>query len=150
MMTRRTFEFLATAAVVMVIGVVSSGSALGHNSKMVADGQFRVSVGFIQEPIHTNEKNGLDLAIRAAGEKDPLPDLEAELKAEIIAPDGKTRRELPIRPRYGHPGRYTFDVVLTEPGQYSIRVWGRIKGAAFDETFQASEVRPLGDLHFPR
>lgn len=149
-MTRRTLDFLATAAVVMVIGVMSSGSALGHNSKIVAGGQYRVSVGFIQEPIHTNEKNGLDLAIRVAGEKDPLPDLEAGLRAEIIAPGGQSRRELPIRPRYGHPGRYTFDVVLTQPGQYSIRVWGQIKGASFDETFQISEVRPLGELRFPQ
>ncbi len=149
-MTRRTLDFLATAAVVMVIGVMSSGSALGHNSKMVAADQYRVSVGFIQEPIHTDEKNGLDLAIRLKGEKDPLPDLEAGLRAEIIAPDGKSRRELPIRPRYGHPGRYTFDVVLTEPGRYSIRVWGQIRGAAFDETFEISEVRSLGELRFPK
>jgi len=149
-MTRRTFELLVTAAVLLVGGILSVGSAVAHNSKTVAGDRYRVSVGFIQEPIHTNEKNGLDLAIRVAGEKDPLPGLESGLRAEIIAPDGKSRRELPIRPRYGHPGRYTFDVVLTEPGRYSIRVWGQIKGAAFDETFEISEVKPLDELRFPK
>ncbi len=149
-MTRKTFDSHAAAAILLVGGILSAGSALAHNSKVVAGDLYRVSVGFIQEPIHTNEKNGLDLAIRLAGEKDPIPGLESGLKAEIIAPDGKSRRELPIRPRYGHPGRYTFDVVLTEPGQYSIRVWGQIRGAAFDETFQISEVKPLDELRFPK
>lgn len=149
-MMRTTIYSLAVTAAFLFGGVVGSNSALAHNSKVVAGDQYRVSVGFIQEPIHTNEKNGLDLAVRLAGEKEPLPDLEAGLKAEIIAPDGKSRRELPIRPRYGHPGRYTFDVVLTEPGRYSIRVWGQIKGAAFDETFEISEVRPLDELRFPK
>lgn len=149
-MTLKIFAPFAAATLFLVCNAFSAGPAMAHNSKIVAGDQYRVSVGFIQEPIHTNEKNGLDLAIRLAGEKDPIPDLEAGLKAEIIAPDGTSRRELPIRPRYGHPGRYTFDVVLTEPGRYSIRVWGQIKGAAFDETFEISEVKPLDELRFPK
>jgi len=149
-MTRKTFYRVATTAIFLAGGLIFATPALAHNSKVVAADQYRVSVGFIQEPIHTNEKNGLDLAIRLTGEKDPIPGLESGLRAEIIAPDGKSRRELPIRPRYGHPGRYTFDVVLTQPGQYSIRVWGQIRGAAFDETFQISEVKALDELRFPK
>jgi hypothetical protein len=132
-----------------LLGLATAGSALAHNSKLVADDQYRVSVGFVNEPIHTGERNGLDLAIRRAGERETIPDLESGLRAELIAPDGKTRREMPIRPRYGHPGRYTFDVVLTEPGVYAVRVWGTIHGAAFDRTFELSEVKPLAELRFP-
>jgi len=149
-MIRRSLASTAGIAVLLLVGSIGAGSALAHNSKIVAANQYRVSVGFINEPIHTNERNGLDLAIRLTGQKDTIPDLEAGLRAEIIAPGGKARRELPIRARYGHPGRYTFDVLLTEPGQYSIRVWGEIKGAAFDETFEISEVKPLEVLHFPK
>ncbi len=149
-MIRKAFAARAGIALLLIVGSIGAGSALAHNSKFVAGNQYRVSVGFINEPIHTNERNGLDLAIRLAGEKDTIPDLESGLRAEIIAPGGKSRRELPIRARYGHPGRYTFDVVLTEPGQYSIRVWGQIRGAAFNETFEISEVKPLEGIHFPR
>lgn len=117
-------------ASVFLLAVACVGSAMAHNSKLVADGQYRVSVGLINEPICTDERNGLDLAIRVAGERETLPDLESGLRAEIITADGRERRELPIRPRYGHPGRYTFDVVVSTPGRYSVRVWGTIRERA--------------------
>ena len=138
-----------TGVVFATVLSLAAANALAHNNKMVANEQYRMSVGLIAEPIYTNERNGLDLAIRRAGEKETVPGLEAGLKAEIISPDGQSRREMTVRPRYGHPGRYTFDVVLTQPGSYSIRVWGTIDGAAFDETFELSEARPLTELRFP-
>jgi hypothetical protein len=134
----------------VLLALAGTGNALAHNSKLVAGDRYRMSVGFIEEPIHTEERNGLDLAIRRAGEKETVPDLESGLKAEIIAPDGKTRQQMPIRPRYGHPGRYTFDVVLTEPGVYAVRVWGTLDSTAFDETFRLSETKPLAELRFPK
>lgn len=134
---------------VAMVLALAAGNALAHNSKLVAGERYRMSVGFIDEPIYTNERNGLDLAIRRAGEKETVPDLEAGLKAEIISPDGKSRREMVVRPRYGHPGRYTFDVMLTQPGTYSVRVWGTLDGTALDETFELSEAKPLTELRFP-
>lgn len=145
-MTTRLTTRLALGALL----ALSLSPALAHNSKLVAGDRFRMSVGFIEEPIHTNDRNGLDLAIRRAGEKETVPGLEAGLHAELIAPDGKTRQVMPVRPRYQNPGRYTFDVVLTRPGTYSVRVWGTLEGTAFDETFQLSEVKPLSDLNFPK
>lgn len=136
-------------AVLAMVFALAAGNALAHNSKLVANERYRMSVGLIAEPIYTNERNGLDLAIRRAGEKETVPDLEAGLNAEIISPDGTSRRQMVVRPRYGHPGRYTFDVMLTQPGSYSIRVWGTIDGIAFDETFELSEARPLTELRFP-
>lgn len=135
--------------ILAVVLALAAGNALAHNSKLVAGERYRMSVGLINEPIHTDERNGMDLAIRRAGEKETVPGLEAGLKAEIVSPDGTSRREMVVRPRYGHPGRYTFDVMLTQPGAYSIRVWGTIDGNAFDETFELSEARPLTELRFP-
>ncbi|MFZ5656226.1 MAG: hypothetical protein ACOY37_04075 [Pseudomonadota bacterium] len=133
----------------LLVLLATSATALAHNSRVVADGRFRMSVGLVEEPIHTDERNGLDLAIRRAGEKETVPGLEAGLNAEIVAPDGTTRRPLPIRPRYQHPGRYTADIVLTRPGIYRVRVWGTLEGTAFDETFELNEARPLSELRFP-
>lgn len=145
-MTLRPVLGTLLAAALVYAGL---GDASAHNSRLVAGERFRMSVGLINEPIHTDERNGLDLAIRRAGEKETVPGLEAGLQAEIISPDGKQRRAMPLRPRYQHPGRYTFDVVLTRPGTYSVRVWGTLEGVAFDETFPLSEARPLSELHFP-
>jgi hypothetical protein len=141
-------RFCAGVVLAMLFTLAAS-NAVAHNNKLVAGERYRMSVGLIAEPIYTNERNGLDLAIRRAGEKETVPDLEAGLKAEIISPDGTSRREMAVRPRYGHPERYTFDVMLTQPGAYSIRVWGTIDGTAFDETFELSEARPLAELRFP-
>lgn len=143
-------SFRTGLALGVLLAIAAAGHALAHDSKLVAGERYRMSVGFIEEPIHTGERNGLDLAIRRAGEKETVPDLESGLKAEIIAPDGKTRQQMPIRPRYGHPGRYTFDVVLAQPGVYAVRVWGTLDGEAFDQTFQLSEAKPLAELNFPK
>lgn len=129
---------------------IGTSVALAHESKHVGDGQYRLSVGFIHEPIYTEERNGLDLIIRPAGQSEPVPGLEEGLFAEIIAPNGDTRKAFTMRPQYGHLGRYTFDVVLTEPGQYQVRVWGIIHDVSFDETFSLSEVKPISVLHFPQ
>lgn len=140
---------LSISLLVAMISLSSAPLALAHESQMVANERFRVSVGLLKEPILTQERNGLDLIVRPAGQPDPIPGLEDNLNAEIIAPDGDRRLELPIRPQYGSPGRYTFDVMLTEPGIYKVRVWGEIEGSAFDETFTLSEARPLSDIRFP-
>lgn len=120
-----------------------------HQSKIVGNDKYRVSVGFIQEPIFTEHRNGLDLIIRSVAEREPVLGLENDLFAEIIGPDGKTTRQFPIRPQYGSPGRYTFDIVLTEAGQYQVRVWGNIEGEAFDETFSLDEVTAIREIYFP-
>lgn len=140
---------LSISLLVAMISLSNAPLALAHESRMVANERFRVSVGLLNEPILTQERNGLDLIVRPAGQADPIPGLEENLNAEIIAPDGDRRREFPIRPQYGSPGRYTFDVLLAEPGFYKVRVWGEIEGYFFDETFTLSEARPLADIRFP-
>ena len=144
-MTRRD----AARRAATLILLITSATALAHNSKMVADGRFRMSVGLVEEPIHTDERNGLDLAIRRADQKETVPGLEAGLNAEIVAPDGTTKRPPPIRPRYQQPGRYTADILLTRPGIYNVRVWGTLEGTAFDQTFELNEAKPLSELRFP-
>jgi hypothetical protein len=129
---------------------IAASSTLAHQVEEVGDGRFLVVVGFVNEPIFTEERNGLDLIIRPAGEREAIPGLEGGLNAELIAPDGETTRAFDIRPQYPHPGRYTFDVVLTEPGNYKVRVWGEIHDVSFDKTFDIDEVKPISTLHFPR
>ena len=140
-------QILAGSIALTTLGMTSW--VFAHDSKMVATERFRVSVGLLKEPILTDERNGLDLVIRPANEREPIAGLEENLHAEIIAPGGERRQELPIRPQYGSPGRYTFDVLLTQPGIYQVRVWGEIEGASFDQTFTLSEVKPLSEIRFP-
>ncbi|MCC5995870.1 MAG: hypothetical protein JJU18_05815 [Oceanicaulis sp.] len=132
----------------MLLGA-SASAALAHEVEEVGDGRYLVIVGFVNEPIFTGERNGLDLIIRPAGEREAIAGLEDGLNAELIAPDGETRKAFSIRPQYPHPGRYTFDVVLTEPGRYQVRVWGQIHDVNFDVTLPLDEVRLISTLRFP-
>lgn len=129
------------------LGLTATG--LAHQTIVVGEApeQYRVSVGMVREPVFTDERNGLDLIVRAMDEG-PVTGLETSLTVTLIAPGGQ-ERPLTIRAQWGRPGSYTDDVLLTATGVYRIRVSGFIGGVEVDETFETHEVRPLSDLAFP-
>ncbi len=122
---------------------------LAHETQTVGSGEetYTIIVGFATEPPFTDERNGLDLFVRTADDA-PVENLENSLEAELTAPNGETRI-LTLRARYGAPGDYTDDFVLTMPGVYTVRVYGFIGELEVDAAFETHEVRPLSDLRFP-
>jgi hypothetical protein len=124
--------------------------ALAHQTVRVGTEAepYDLVLGFTREPVVTEERNGLDLIVRTP-DLTGVEGLAASLSATITSPDGRHTRSFVLRPQYGRPGAYTDDIVLTEPGVYTIRVWGFIGAIEFDETFESHEVRPLADLRFP-
>lgn len=139
------------AVLLLVAGLMllAVSSASAHVTKPIGDDEFLVIVGLVKEPPYTDERNGLDLMVRSASDREPVANLEQTLFAEIIAPDGVTKRQLTVRAVYGQPGHYTADVLLTEPGMYQFRIWGYVHAVAFDEVFDTSEVLPLSSIRFP-
>lgn len=138
------------AWVVLSMMLLAAGAvALAHQTKEVGDGKYRISVGFRSEPIYTDELNGPELIVRTA-EGEPVEHLQDTLFVDIIAPDGVTKRELAIRAVHGQPGRYTADIVLTQPGLYKLRIWGYIYDVYFDEVFELHEVQAFETLRFPK
>jgi hypothetical protein len=125
--------------------------ALAHQTRTVGEGseQYNVIVGFVHEPAFTEERNGLDLIIRRTSNDEPIEGLAESLNAEITSPDGTQTRTFTLRAQYGKPGYYMDDIVLTQAGEYTLRIWGFIGGTEFDETFQTHEVRELAALRFP-
>ncbi len=137
-------RFIITV-VALLAAVVSL--ALAHQTKQVGGGKYKVIVGLVREPAFTDERNGLDLIIRDA-QNNPVENLAKSLQAEITTPDGKSKRSLTVRPQWGKPGFYTDDFILTQPGVYKIRIWGKIVDVDFDETFETHDVKPLSSLRF--
>lgn len=144
---RKSGLYLVLCLVCIVL--LASVSTSAHITRAIGDDEFLVIVGLVNEPPFTEERNGLDLAVRRVDTGDPVSNLEQTLFAEIIAPDGEAKRELDIRAVHGEPGFYTADVVLTEPGVYHIRVWGYVHTVSFDETFETSYVEQFATLRFP-
>lgn len=130
------------------LGVLFS-VGLAHETQTVDAGnqQYKLIVGFATEPPFTDERNGLDLFVRTEADE-AVENLENSLRADITAPSGETRT-LTLRTFFSRPGDYTDDFVLTEPGVYTVRVYGFIGNLEVDTAFELHEVRPLSDLHFP-
>lgn len=137
---------LFAAIAVVVLALVF---AWAHETRTVGEGdeQYQVTVGMLNEPVFTELRTGLDLAVRTMNDE-PVENLENSLTVEITAPDGTTKRTLTLRGQFNRPGYYTDDYILTQPGTYQVRVYGFIGGLEINETFDR-EVGDVADLRFP-
>lgn len=129
MSVRRRFITLVAA----VIGLVLLAAPVAaHEVREVAGYQF--VVGFIGEPVFTNQKSGLEFEVTLAGE--PVEGLEETLDAEVTF--GDQTRALELLPRFGAPGWYQSVFFPTAAGPYTYRIFGDIDGQAIDEAFMSS------------
>jgi hypothetical protein len=132
-------------ALTMIVGV---GTAFAHEQRDVGDYTF--TVGFLDEPVYSGQKSGLDL--RVARGDEPVEGLEETLTAEVIF-DGQSR-DLPISPVFGEPGAYRSVFFPTAAGPYTFHITGEIDGQAVDESFSSgpdtfSEVQDVVGGQFP-
>ena len=118
--------------------------ALAHDKRAV--GKYTFVVGFIAEPAIQGQPNGLDLTISDAS-GNPVEGAEKTLKV-AIAFGGNSPKELPLRARFGLPGKYTADVIPTKAGTYSYIFSGTVGGDAVSETFESGPGR-FDDVEAP-
>ena len=133
------------AALTLVVGV---SFAAAHEQRDVGDYTF--TVGFLEEPVFTGQKSGLDL--RVADGEQPLDGLEETLQAEVTF-SGQSR-DLEISPVFGQPGTYRSVFFPTAAGPYSFHITGDIDGTPIDETFSSGpdtfgEVADVAGGQFP-
>jgi len=138
----------------LVTGLLSaalSTAAFAHDTQTVGEGeeQYGVTLGYVNEPPYTEQLNGLDLIVRTRG-GEPVENLETSLRAAIIAPDGESKRQLPLRAQYGQLGHYTSDFILSESGVYTFEIGGFIGGLEVDLRLPYEhEVTASERLRFP-
>ena len=129
-MFRRVGRIAVLGAVLTMF--VSVGVALAHEEREV--GEYSIEVGFIDEPVYTGQKSGLELGVSQA--EQPVEGLEATLQATVTF--GEETRDLPLEPRFGEPGWYESVFFPTAAGPYTFRIFGDIDGTAIDESFTSS------------
>jgi len=144
-MTQRIGRAAVLATAVLAL---SAGAALAHEEREIGDYSFEV--GFIDEPVFTGQKSGLEFFVMNGEE--PVEGLEATLEAEVMF--GSETRELEIGPRFGEPGAYESVFFPTAAGPYTFRIYGDLEGTAIDESFTSSpdgfgEVEELSGGQFP-
>ncbi|HEU0115552.1 MAG TPA: hypothetical protein VFQ80_12790 [Thermomicrobiales bacterium] len=166
---RRSLRSVAGWSLALLFVVAWPLVASAHEHRTIANGQYTMVVGFLDEPTFAGLKNGLDLTVMklggtptagtAAASSDdgpqgaPVTGLEKTLKAEVMYSD--QTMELTLEPRDGAPGAYNGVFFPMKPGDYSFRIYGTINGAQVDETFTTSPSTfgPVEDptpLEFPK
>jgi hypothetical protein len=144
-MTHRIGRAAVLAAALLALTV---SATLAHEEREVGDYAF--VVGFIDEPVFTGQKSGLEFFV-SSGEE-PVEGLEETLETEVTF--GSQTRELEISPRFGEAGAYESVFFPTAAGPYTFRIYGDLEGSAIDETFTSSpdgfgEVEELAGGQFP-
>jgi hypothetical protein len=139
-----------SVAAILLLGLAATASA--HEHREVGDYEF--TVGFNVEPALINEPNALSLDVQLGHGDDgtPVEGLQETLEAEVIF--GGETKDLELRARFGQPGAYTADIIPTQEGAYSFRIFGTIEGTEIDETFTGgpdtfSEVASTESIAFP-
>ena len=149
----RMFRLLTSIGLALMLAttLVSVGSA--HEHREVADGQFELTVGFLNEPAYQNQQNGLDLRVMTIDGEEPVEGLVDTLEAEVIYGDESMTLEL--EPVFNQPGHYRAIFCPTAIGAYTFHITGEIDGNEIDEEFTSgpetfSEVEPIEPLQFPK
>ena len=145
-MFQRMARAVALGALLTI--VVGTGVVSGHESRDI--GHINMVVGFIDEPVYSGEKSGLELRVTHDGE--PAEGLEETLEATVTF--GESTRDLPLSPAFGEPGTYRSVFFPTAAGPYTFRIFGEIDGEPIDESFTSgpdtfSEVQDVVGGQFP-
>ena len=133
------------AVLTMIAGTVT---VLAHESRDVGDHTY--IVGFIDEPVFTGQKSGLEFG--AFHGEEPIEGLEETLSTTVTF--GDETRDLEISPRFGEPGWYEAVFFPTAAGPYTFRISGEVESEPFDESFTSgpdtfSEVQEVTGGQFP-
>jgi hypothetical protein len=164
----RRISSLAAAGsfgLVSALLLVSPPAVEAHETRTIADSQYQIVIGFMNEPVFAGDKSGLEfwvteapVATPAAGDEEaegaPVEGLEETLQAEVIYED--QTMELPLSAIWDDPGGYysVFFPTASE-GDYTFRIFGAIDGTDIDETFTSGPetfgpVEDPAPLRFPQ
>lgn len=138
----------ATVLGAVLASLAGIGVAAAHESRAVGDYTF--TVGFLNEPVYSGDKSGLDLRVTRGDE--PVEGLEETLSATVSF--GDQTRDLEISAVFGQPGAYRSVFFPTAAGPYTFRITGTLDGEPIDESFTSgpdtfSEVRDVTAGQFP-
>lgn len=145
MLTRFGRAAVLSAVLTTLVGI---GATLAHETREV--GELTFVVGFLDEPVYSGQKSGLDLRI-SRGEE-PVEGAEESLEAEVTF-SGQSR-VLEVAPVFGQPGAYRSVFFPTAAGPYTFHVFGEVNGQAVDESFTSGpdtfgEVQDVTGGQFP-
>ncbi|MCI4371145.1 MAG: hypothetical protein L3J78_00670 [Thermoplasmata archaeon] len=139
---------IVIAAALLGTFVLVAKPASAHTHVII--GPYELIVGWRNEPATAGYLNGLDLGIEqhhANNTTSWVIGVEGNLTA-VLATGPYTVMKA-IDPQADRPGWYTFDVLLTRAGRYSVHLNGTLGSTTVNQTVNLDDVGPASDLAFP-
>lgn len=131
---------------VSLAGVLAGFSAPVSAHEHVFIGEYELIVGWRDEPAVAGSLNGLDLGIlNGTG----APVLGAETNLTAVLSMGTASAPKDLDPQFGRPGWYTFDVIPTRAGAYSVHIAGTLGTTAVNVDVALDDVGAASVLAFP-
>jgi len=145
-MTVRALSTVAALALSLLAVLAPPAGAHQRHWLQIGSGEYLVVVGFLNEPVFTGDKSGMDLLVlvpdpaapmdsRAQNAK-PVEGLEKTLKVEVKA--GPASRTFELYPAFRAPGRYEAIFFPTVATTYTFRLFGTVASAPVDITFSCN------------
>ncbi len=170
----KRLAFLALIGLVLIVTAALGIPAFAHEGREV--GEAEIVFGWRVEPAYTGIFNGPEFTVKMHGGEDEHSEPEATAEADHSEGESHSEDEgmvagleetlqlevsyggqskmLRLRAVFGQPGHYTADLIPTQPGDYTFRLFGTIGDLEVDETFSSAEgefssVEPISDIQFP-
>jgi hypothetical protein len=154
MYVNRTSHVLLPGVICAITALIWWVTAAGaHERQLLQIGaiDYLIVIGFLDEPVYTGDKSGMDLRVMLpdrsnpldarAPEVKPVDNLDKTLKVEVKA--GPHAREFDLKPTYAAPGRYEAVFYPTVATTYRLRLFGTVNNVPVDLSFTCN---PLGHV----
>ena len=139
---------------IFILLIPGFSSAFGHTLDSV--GNYRLEIGWMNEPIVSGETNGIELFVSPLEPgvdlknqvfKNGVTGLEKTLKMQLVFEDHKII--LPLEPDHNIPGKYYAFVNPTIAGYYQANILGTIEETAVSLSMHPPKVDERAYIEFP-
>jgi hypothetical protein len=142
---------LCGRSVAIGISLVLLGAPAASAHDHLVSGDYRLTIGWADEPAFVGFKNAVSVAITDKAES-PVADAGAPLMVEVSF--GEQRLSLPLEAVRQRPGEFRAWLLPTRSGTYAFRIVGTIRDQHVDVTSTCSDktfhcVTDVASIQFP-
>lgn len=151
-LTLLRLEFLLIISALSILSLTNL--VFGHTVDSVGD--YRLEIGWMNEPVVSGETNGIELFVSPLDPnlkpedqefKNGISGLEKKLKIQLVYNDQKVT--LPLSADHNIPGKYYTFVDPTRAGYYQANILGEIDGTSVSISMHPPRVENKTYLAFP-
>jgi hypothetical protein len=147
---RKSRSLVSLIAVMALAGLLLLAARPVSAHEHVNVGPYGFTVGWLDEPAIADVKNGLDMGVnKTLSNGTVVWVLGAENNLSAVIMSGPASSTQALAPQEGRDGWYTFPIIPTIAGSYSVRIVGTLGGTAINITVPLDDVQASSTVEFP-